>query len=77
MLFSFKNVPTDYSRDPKKLSQLMEQLKGKFETGYLELWGSSHCGSAVMSPTSVHEDAGSSPDLAHWVKDSALLGAVV
>ena len=77
MLFSFKNVPTDYSRDPKKLSQLMEQLKGKFETGYLELWGSSHCGSAVMSPTSVHEDAGSSPGFAQWIEDLALLQAAV
>ena len=34
--------------------------------------GSSHCGSAVMNPTSNHENAGLIPGLAQWVKDSAL-----
>ena len=29
---------------------------------------SSHCGSAVMSPTSIHEDTGLIPGLAQWVK---------
>ena len=32
---------------------------------------SSHCGSAVMNPTSIHENAGSIPGLAQW--DLALL----
>ena len=31
--------------------------------------GSSHCGSAVMNPTSIHEDAGSIPDFTQWVND--------
>ena len=35
--------------------------------------GSSPAGSGVMSPTSIHENAGSLPALARWVKDLALL----
>ena len=35
--------------------------------------GGSHCGSAVMNLTSIHEDSGLIPGLAQWGKDPALL----
>ena len=36
------------------------------------IYQSSHCGSAVTNPTSIHEDAGLIPGLDQWVEDPAL-----
>ena len=33
---------------------------------------SSHCSSAIMNPTSIHEDSCSIPGPAQWIKDWAL-----
>ena len=38
---------------------------------------SSHYGLVVTNPTSIHEDAGSSPGPVQWVKCLALLRVVV
>ena len=50
---------------PTKVSNLLAKKN--------PLCGSSHCGSAAMNLTSVHEDTGLIPGLAQWVKDPVLL----
>ena len=45
----------------------------KKECANIKHYGSSRGGSAVTNPTSIHEDVGSIPGLAQWVKDPVLL----
>ena len=40
---------------------------------YKNIFWSSRHGAAEMNLTSIHEDSGLIPGLAHWVKDLALL----
>ena len=43
----------------------------------LVMYGGSLQGSVVTNPASIHEDVGSTPGLAQWVKELALLWAVL
>ena len=51
----------------------------KLKKLYLKVtyYRSSHCGSGIANPTSIHEDEGLIPGLAQWVKDLAFLGSSV
>ena len=51
-------------RDPGKKNDYPDKNTGK---------GSSHCGTVVMNPSNIHEDAGSIPGLAQGVKDPVCL----
>ena len=60
-------------RDPIKRALTLSPLcLPTFPEKWQKKIRSSHCHPAVMKPTSIHEDAGSIPGLAPWVKDPAL-----
>ena len=48
-------------------------LSSEFPKGFFVLFlkkmSCFHCGSVVMNPASIHEDAGSIPGLVQWIKE--------
>ena len=57
-------------------TEAREKIYGRQGAQYLfsklVLTWSSHCGSVVANPISIHEDEGLIPGLAQWARDLAL-----
>ena len=83
ILFNLKkeeNSDRSYIIDKESvmLHEVSKPLKSEYynsiyiKTSEIQKKSSSHHGSAVTNPNSIHEDVGSIPGLTHWVKDPAL-----
>ena len=49
-----------------------DRISGTLGTKKMLDMGVPCCGSAVMNPTSIHEDSGAIPGLTQWFKDQVL-----
>ena len=59
-------------REEKIFAEKKEVERGRLFNCKPGVPGSSHGGAVITNPTAMHEDVGSTPGLAPWVKDLGL-----
>ena len=76
-IYSFFSCPITLSRNSRIGRCLFSSNDYLLKMIFKGMHRSSHCGSAVANLTGIHEDMGSTSDLAQWVKSPVLPWAVV